>query len=312
MSLSFDREYASGKLGSMKTTCFNLSIAALLSAPVLLSGAILIDGYTTLGNDRFAGSTSFIGTGLDLSGVGIAESGSGRWVTMLSSNVFITAQHYAPSNGSSVTFYETNDPVGPSLTRTIQSSQRIGNSDLRIGVLDAALTGAYASYAFANESVSSFQQFAGSSFALQNAYLLGRSPSGFPVSQDIAVGRNVLDSWADGVTVGGTTDDAIIAIQNSSNENNYVSDEAFLQTGDSGAPLFVEVGGILTIVGLNWYVGTVNGTNFNGFSYLGNYDADIEAFIDANSAVVIPEPLHISAAMGFLVLLMRLFMIFKR
>ncbi|MGB0344987.1 MAG: hypothetical protein ACPGGJ_06265, partial [Coraliomargarita sp.] len=125
------------------------------------------------------------------------------------------------------------------------------------------------------------------------------------------VGRNVLDSWADGVTVGGTTDDAIIAFQNSANEGNYVSDEAFLQTGDSGAPLFVEDGGILTIAGVNWFTGTVNGANYNGFSYLGNYDADIQAFIDANSAVVIPEPLYISAAMGFLVLLMRLLLIFK-
>jgi hypothetical protein len=55
--------------------------------------------------------------------------------------------------------------------------------------------------------------------------------------------------------------------------------------------------GELTIVGINWFVGTLGTSDINGHTYVGNYDEDIQAFIDAN---VVPEPAIYSLAAGLL------------
>jgi hypothetical protein len=85
---------------------------------------ISIDGYSTDEHDRFDNDSSFIADSFDLSGIGIADSG--RWLTMVSSNVFLSAHHFFPADDDSVTFYTGNDPAGNSLTRTISYSERIG------------------------------------------------------------------------------------------------------------------------------------------------------------------------------------------
>lgn len=104
------------------------------------------------------------------------------------------------------------------------------------------------------------------------------------MSQDMAIGRNKLDSFATNQEVNGTTDHALIAYNNVTGESNFLTDEARLQTGDSGAPMMVEDAGSLTLVGINWFIGTdTNGDPLlNGFSYVGNYSSDIETFIIAN------------------------------
>ncbi len=54
---------------------------------------------------------NFIGEGQDFSGVGRANVGAtwGQWATMVSDSFFVTAEHWAPGVGSTVTFYEGND-----------------------------------------------------------------------------------------------------------------------------------------------------------------------------------------------------------
>ncbi|MFU8848021.1 MAG: hypothetical protein ACNA77_04810 [Opitutales bacterium] len=86
------------------------------------------------------------------------------------------------------------------------------------------------------------------------------------------------------VPAAGTTDAAMVAVDNSPGDANYLQYEAFLQVGDSGAPMMVDNGsGSLTIVGMNWFNGSLgSGEDVNGFSYVGNYDAEIQAYIDAN------------------------------
>jgi hypothetical protein len=59
---------------------------------------------------------------------------------------------------------------------------------------------------------------------------------------------------------------------------------------DSGA-------GKLTMVGINWFNGTSGGDDINGHTYVGNYDAAIQSFIDANP---VPEPATYALLAGLL------------
>ena len=246
--------------------------------------AIAIDNYTSETNDRFTNNVSFVANSFDLSGIGISENG--RWLTMVSSNVFLSAHHFYPTSNNSVTFYAGNDPNGESLTRTISYSERIGSSDLRIGYLDHALSADYAHYAIANTSISS-SNFDVSPYHDADAYVFGRSNSSFSNSQDMAIGQNRLDHWVDNTQVGDTTDHALIAYNNQSTDDNYLNFEAKLESGDSGAPMLVDNAGSLTLVGINWFIGEDNlGNDLNGFSYLGNYSHEINTFIGAHA---VPE-----------------------
>tara|TARA_B110000008_G_scaffold279876_1_gene329263 strand:- start:760 stop:1005 length:246 start_codon:yes stop_codon:yes gene_type:complete len=71
------------------TPCF-----LTLFAGLNILNAISIDDYSTTAHDRFANDDTFIADSFDLSGIGIADSG--RWLTMVSSNVFLSAHHFFP------------------------------------------------------------------------------------------------------------------------------------------------------------------------------------------------------------------------
>lgn len=252
--------------------------------------ALTIDDSSSALNERFANDPSFIMADYDLSGVG--RSSDGRWATLVSQNVFVSAVHFHPGNDSTVTFYQTNDPAGPSITRTVISGQRIAGSDIWVGVLSSPAPEGYATYDFATEDITNTTEFTDSVYHEENAFLVGQSPfASFTGTQNVAVGRNVLDGWADDVSPpsGTTTDDAILtAIEGESQD---VTFESTLVSGDSGAPLFVDLNddNTLRLVGTNWFGGQISPppTDINGFTYLGNYDAQIQAFIDSQP---VPEP----------------------
>ncbi|MEM9347209.1 MAG: PEP-CTERM sorting domain-containing protein [Planctomycetota bacterium] len=234
-------------------------------------------------NDRFANDPSFIANNYDLSGVGRSEGG--RWGTLVSRNVFVSANHFPPSttNGS-LTFYKTNDPTGESININVASGQRIGNSDVWVGVLERPVPVGYAVYDFATADINNTSQFNNSVYHDLNAFLVGQSPfNNFGGARDVAVGRNVLDFFPN-VNAEGTTDRSIAASINNAQDVTY---EAGLVQFDSGAPLLVDLNEndndySLQLVGANWYVGTLSGTELNGFTYLGNYDTQIQAIIDNN------------------------------
>jgi hypothetical protein len=259
-------------------------------------GVIQIADFSAATNDRFDNDASFIANSYNLSGVALANQGSGRWLTMVSENVFLSSNHYFPSNGTSATFYQGNDPSGTSVLRTIQKSQRVASSDIRIGTLNAGLGGEFSFYDFATDDISDTLSFINSPYFESDAYMFGLSSTSYTVSQDMAVGRNKLDRWSNSITAGGTSDVAIAANVDSSGDTNYLTYEAFLQIGDSGAPMMVDTGsGALTIVGMNWFKGTDGGTDVNGFSYVGNYDVEIQNYIDANP---VPEVRMYSLFLG--------------
>lgn len=259
----------------------------LLALPRL--NAIVIDGFATATNDRFANNGSFFATGLDLSGIG--RSSDGRWGTLISSNVFVSANHLHPAIGSTLTFHASNDQSGASSAVTVSSGQRIGSSDLWVGVLDTPLSGAFATYTFPTADITNLTEFESSAIAGKVGLMIGRSTTDWANQlHDVAVGANVLDFWADDSEAGGTTDDAVAAFYQFAATD--VTFESLLQGGDSGAPLLTSLGGSsLQLTGINWWVGTATVSlieyNVSGFSYLGNYDAQLQSIITASA---VPEP----------------------
>ncbi len=251
--------------------------------------AINIIGYDPLVNDRFANDASFIASGFDLSGVAIADDG--RWVTMLSDNVFVTADHFYSSNGTSVTFYGSNDPLGSSFTTSIESSVQLGTTDIRLGVLSDALPTGYSSYDIFNYPIP----------PNTNAIavgMFGRSPSDYPTSLDMSIGQNVMNGFLSDFTADGNTGDAGYTTFDMTGGLAY---EAQLTPGDSGAPVVAVSGGELTIVGVNWYIATDTSNNeVSGFSYLPNYIAEIDSFIAANALTPVPEPAAAALVLGML------------
>ena len=264
----------------------------MLATAVLFSGgvahALTIAGYSSATNDRFANDSAFIGAAYDWSGVG--RTTSSRWGTLVSPNVFVSANHYHPAINSSFQFYPGNDPGEAPVVRTVASGQRIGTSDLWLGVLDAPVPGSITVYDFPSQPIADSADFIASSIAGQESWMWGLSPTNFAAPVDMALGSNILDQWYDHDLVQDDSlgDDAVMAVRNNPEDPNYVPYEAYLISGDSGGPMFTLDGsGSLLLTGINWFNGSatipnLGDRNISGFSYLGNYDAEIQAYIDAN------------------------------
>ncbi|MEM9944347.1 MAG: hypothetical protein AAF939_22530, partial [Planctomycetota bacterium] len=116
-----------------------------------------IVGYTNETNNRFTNSASFILNGFDLSGVGKEPDVTGlpgessRWATAISRNVVIAAFHAMPDGP--LHFHPDNDPTSTPVVRNVVSSQRVGATDLWIGVLDSNLPDTITHYAYATETL---------------------------------------------------------------------------------------------------------------------------------------------------------------
>lgn len=261
-----------------------LLAAASLCAAAAPSAAIDIDNFSAPANDRFADDPAFIADAFDLSGVGMTSNG--RWATLISRNVFVSAKHFHPADGDVVTFYSTNDPAGGSIAIGVADGEgvQLGSTDIWLGALDEPVPEGYEPFDFATEPVANFAGLVAAGYGGRSAYLFGRSPSAMPAVRDVAVGRNVLDAYLQDVSVGPSTGDAILA---SDNQVGGEFHEALLETGDSSGPLFVETETGLVLVGANWIVASVAFANSSGFSYLGNHALAIQDHIDAHP---LPEP----------------------
>jgi len=242
--------------------------------------ALIISGYTVATNDRFANQADFIANSFDLSGVAI--SSDGRWATLLSPNIFITANHFAPQVGQTITFYKTNDPNGESVTRTVSPvREKVGDTDLFLTVLEEPVPEGYAFYARATQNVRrfsiSYQYFE------DNLYHFGRSQGTYSTPFDVAVGRNLLDQTSQNESTPdiNAQGPAIETTQNESGHSNFVSYETIAEGGDSGAPVFYDQGnGALRLIGISWYINSVPAT---GFSPVGDQSSSISNFLTTNS-----------------------------
>ncbi len=270
---------------------------AIVSLGQLAVADIQIDGYTNATNDRFTNSGAFILSGQSLSGVGqvSSASGQGRWATLLSPNVVISAWHFAPSTNAQVTFHLDNDPNSTPIVRTVTStSTRVGGTDIWLGVLDAPVSGA-TYYEIADEFLtgppggSSGNIVNAGSFQDVNSYMFGRSPKANAAWQDQAVGRNRILGYWENVVFNGSDNDSLIMEYNQNTDPEYVQYESHFRGGDSGGPFFVERNGSLLLVGTNAFVLTndQNQTVASGINYVGNQATFIRDFVQINS---VPEP----------------------
>jgi len=285
-----------GRLGIGRPSAFAFSAFAVFAIANSATAAITISGYTAQTNDRFTNSASLITDGFNLSGIG--QASNGLWATAISNNVIVSANHAKPSG--TVYFYPGNDPSQTPITRTITSGMRVGNSDLYVGVLDQPLPTSIAFYSFANQLLAA-PPSAGT-YQNQVAYVFGRAPvdettagdNRFPYN-DQAIGRNRIDGYLENVSFLSLSDvDALIMFYDTPG----VPYETLVQSGDSGAPVFVDIGGEFRLVGTNAFQFTDRaGNRGSGVNYIGNQAVAINDYILAN-AVAVPEPRSILMAIA--------------
>ena len=95
----------------------------------------IVANYSGPTNDRFDNDPSFVGAGLDFSGVG--RTTNGRWATLIGDNYFVTAIHF-PATGN-VQFLADNDPSGTVFQYTVAGSFNVPGTDIRIGYFNEAV-----------------------------------------------------------------------------------------------------------------------------------------------------------------------------
>jgi hypothetical protein len=223
-----------------------------LSCPAASS----IQNFSAASNDRFANQAAFIGSGLDWSGVG--RSSDGRWATMLTATVFLSANHYHPGIGSSLSFYPGNDPGAAAATRMVTGGQRIGTSDLWVGFLNMALPTAIAGYDFSRVAVTE-ANFVSSALCDQSVFMGGVTPTatgyGAVTATVQTVGENRLEGFIEDATDTSLSavGDVLVTAQNQALDALYgytlSGFEAQLNGGDSGSPLMLVVDGRLMLAG---------------------------------------------------------------
>ncbi|MGB0775767.1 MAG: PEP-CTERM sorting domain-containing protein [Akkermansiaceae bacterium] len=264
---------------------------------------LTLQSFSADKHHRFDNDPAFIGNPHDWSGVARANT-SGRWVTMISSTHFITSNHAAPGIGNTVIFHEDNDPSGTTVSRTVTSRTRIGGTDLVIGQLNATPGPTIAIYSIASNTTNE-ASFTSSPWNNREAFVVGLNNTGSGTTQ-FRVGRNELDGFGDDVevtaiaTVSGSLTgigDAIAFDDDRGTGDSLGSDEAYLQGGDSGGPLFsIADSGEFTLTGINWFITTEESPNLSGATFLPNYISEIQSILDAEgggetlSLVSIPEP----------------------
>lgn len=247
--------------------------------------AELISGYTAAKNDRFyAGpNKAFIGGTFDLSGVGNTNAnGTGRFATLISPQYVLTAAHYAPGVGSTVTFHEGDSPTGTVHTYKIASGVRVGTSDLYLEKLAAPV--------LASDNIHPV------TIAADNAsYLTGKPIYVYGGSNQL--GMNNIDAIIPDDAVSGSSAVGTAFMYGYNPAKGFGAEEAKLVGGDSGGPSFVSVNGQLQLVGIHWYQYASSNLAIvgSGDSYVPAYAALIRKMIGSSGNVaiapgVVPEP----------------------
>jgi hypothetical protein len=239
--------------------------------------------------DRFyvGADKDFLGKAFNWSGVG--QAANGTWATMISPSYFVSATHYHPGEDAVLTFYEGNNPSGPSHEYTVsswsyQTSYDGVGSDLWVGKLTTPILASdhityYPILGLPNQS----------DYVGQMIYVNGKPNR---------VGRNVIDR----VTTAQEPDPPAAPYKNTVTmeyDYNLVSglgaDECYLIGGDSGGPSFVDAGGQLALVGIHYYNGGTPGPQdlgpISGDSFVPYYISQLNAHLVGESvSVVAPEP----------------------
>lgn len=252
--------------------------------------ALSLENYSANSHHRYANHSDFIGAAYDWSGTG-REVGGVHWATMISPTHFVSAYHYFPAPGSSLLFHSDNDLSGPTVSRTVSSITRIGGTDLVVGALNATPGATIAFYAVAANATTP-AGFNSSVYANREALVVGRDVG--TGTESFRLGRNLLDGFenhSEGASIG----DIITFMDDSPGDAHFLGDdEAFLQSGDSGAPLFISSGSDLILTGVHWTILPDSGPVYSGSTFIPNYIDEINAVLapsgESLTLVSVPEP----------------------
>ncbi len=258
-----------------------LVFAAALSCVSAARADLLVAQYNPAVNDRFytGSDKAFIGDAvtppLDFSGVGYTSDG--HWVTMVSPSYFLSAEHYHPAPGTTVTFYIGNS-TAQSYTFTVgswsyeTSIPGMGPSDLYMGELTAPIP---ASDNIANYPIDMLG--ADSNYFGRQLYVYGVPNK---------VGTNTIAdiyplSYSGHVTQLMEYD-----------YNPSIQYDAFLEGGDSGGPSFLVQNGKLALVGIHYVDATFSGgsPDYSGDSFVPYYAAQLDAQMTGEQLTLVPEP----------------------
>ena len=258
----------------------NLLLVAVGFCAVLASAArcranLYIDEYNAARHDRFyeGEDGDFIGEGYDFSGVG--HTSSYRWVTMISPTYFLTATHHLPAVGSTVTFYEGNvksdefkhDYVVDDYFVTFEleglpSDLTLGRlvvpADQREAILPEDNIGYYPII-----SPDAYDYIGADVFVYGKADIVGMN--------DITT----TYAWKDYWTASYTKYTYVAAYLYDPSASGKGGDEAYVVTGDSGAPSFVMSDGQLALAGTHYFISgyppPTEGSSFFGDSFAPEY-----------------------------------------
>lgn len=199
-------------------------------------------------HDRFyvGADKAFVGESFDWSGVG--RSSNGGWVTMISPTYFVSANHYHPNAGDTITFFEGNTLSKGSHTYTVDAfgfDTTYGgvSSDLWLGRLAAPLNpkhrlAVYPVLALANDTA--YLDLFLLAYGAPNR--VGTSRLG-AIVDDFEIGRTrTLRFWFHAEEGTGTG-----------------AGDCHLIGGDSGGPSFALVGGKLVLIGVHFTTNDTNG-----------------------------------------------------
>lgn len=303
----------------------SFSIGILANLPTLSFG-VVVANFSAPTNTRFEGDPSFIGNPYDWSGVGrVSVSADGstnkEWATLIGENYFMSANHFKPSTGDTITFASGNLPGSPTFNYTVAGGFGVAGTDLWIGYTEEAMNASLKRYNITNTPANTLTELglSGSELFMNGDNITG----GAGTLASTVVGTNEAESWLEEGSSSFSTPSVTINLPSAANfdqlitfrnidgdtSNTFTTHEAQVQSGDSGSPLFKVSGGDLEIVGIAWAVATdVSGNfidttgpagstndpleerNLSFYSYPGSYESEIASAVALVPPSVIPEP----------------------
>lgn len=261
--------------------------------------ALTVVGYNATENNRFASgyptapvpnsSGSFIGAGMDWSGVGWDAGLSTRSVTMISDQYFVFAAHYAP--GSTIQFLSPTllaanpgNPAAAVVSYTVQSRTQLVSpisgmaGDFSIGRLTTPLNPAHGIAQYPILELDSL-----SAYIDLPVLMYGHNDL---TTNSTIIGTNTISSFFHYNLHGGDSLDDTFAAGYSFQPASP-GDSQF-EGGDSGSPTFAFYQGRLALVGTHSAIANISGTQWS-------FDNFIPVYLDQLSLLnvaftTVPEP----------------------
>jgi hypothetical protein len=248
--------------------------ALLLSSFSQFAFALSWNSQSPQADARFysGADKAFIGQSLDLSGIGVMQSG---WATMISDHYFLSSYHIGPPQGNTpVDFYRTNSmdtSPGNFVQEHIDPSfgMKIAGTDIWLGrMIEAAPTWVNKYPLIKRPTATNY-----TSYLDPSIYVAGYSGAGQIDYVRSYLGTNTINTFSN------TYSDVFGSIGiglTYTKDANAGGSEAVLVPGDSSGPTFVPLsGGGLALTGLHWQINQDGSTDSNVSAYVSQIVSEV-------------------------------------